>query len=562
MSYGLPKIIPLLNCFLYVLAIILLWHEQGYTGRIMRLDRKTIWIPTLGEFVFVAVLAWVFVLGRGPVSLLGDGDTGWHIRAGEHILATQSFPKVDLFSFSKAGQEWFAWEWMADVALALAHKTGGLVGVVVLAGVIIAATSTLLFHAMIWRGANLLAAAVVMLVATGASNVHWLARPHLFSYLLLTLSVFWLEADRRRPTRWVFGLAGLSVLWTNLHGGFGALVATVGIYLAGSVAENFWKPAEQRDWSRSKRYAALLTLVAAATLVNPYTYHLHQHILAYLKSDFILNHVAEFQSPSFRAENMRHFELVLFAGLAMAPALIRRRDLTMALLILFWAHASLVSARHILLYVAVAAPVVAQWATELWEQAAASGNRVLGTLQEVVRDYGAGRYGAGKGFRVAWLAPVSVAVMTVVLANGQHRERLRAEFPKDRFPVAACQAHPSVFDGRKVFTSDQWADYLIYNYYPRQKVFFDGRSDFYGAQMGKEYLGMANSRHDWAELFDRHGFEVALLPARWPLSTTIKTHPEWRIRYDDGKALLLERVAGRPAESAAVPRPPRPAPES
>ena len=39
----------------------------------------------------------------------------------------------------------------------------------------------------------------------------------------------------------------------------------------------------------------------------------------------------------------------------------------------------------------------------------------------------------------------------------------------------------------RILTSDQWADYLIFRLYPQQRVFFDGRSDFFGAAIGSDY---------------------------------------------------------------------------
>jgi hypothetical protein len=39
---------------------------------------------------------------------------------------------------------------------------------------------------------------------------------------------------------------------------------------------------------------------------------------------------------------------------------------------------------------------------------------------------------------------------------------------------------------------------------------------------------------------------------KWPLATTIKSHPDWKVRYDDGEALLVERVSGPGAENARV----------
>ena len=500
------------------------------------------WLPSLGDVVFTAVLVWLFLGAAGAVALLGDGDTGWHIRTGEHILANRSFPKQDLFSFSRAGEEWFAWEWGTDVLFALVHQAGGLPGVVLLGGTLIAATSAVMFRHMIWQGSNLLVAVLVMLVASAASTIHWLARPHLFSYLFLAVTVWLLEADRRKQSRRVWLLAALSVVWTNLHGGFGALLATLGIYWAGKAIETLWTPAGERDWAGAKRYGLLFGASLAGTLANPYTYHLHLHILKYLRSDFILNYVMEFKPPNFRGEGMRHFELMLFAGLATLPALLKRRDVTGVLLLLFWAHQALTSARHVLLYVVVAGPVVARQATVVWERAVAVGGEWWKTLDEIARDYGAGRFGPGRAPAFGWLPPVAVALVGALLLSAPAKEKLRAEFPRQRFPVEACKAAEGSLLGRRVFTSDQWGDYLIYRYYPRLKVFIDGRSDFYGPELGHEYINAMNSHHQWEQIFNRHRFDVALLPAEWPLATTIKSHPDWRVKYDDGKALLFERV--------------------
>jgi len=518
-----------------------------------RTELRASWIPSLSDVVFASVLGWLFLAGGGAVALLGDGDTGWHIRTGEYILATGTFPQQDLFSFSRPGQSWFAWEWLSDVVFALAHKAGGLTGVVLISGTVIAATSAVLFRFLLWQGGNALVAILLMLIAGSASTIHWLARPHVFTYLLFAVSLWVLEADRRRPTRWVFALGALSALWTNLHGGFAALVATTGIYLTGSALETLWAPAAERDWNRVKRYALLLGLVAAGTLLTPYGYHLHQHIFAYLRSDFILNHVMEFQPPTFRGEGMRHFELMLFAGLACVPVLLRRKDATSALLILAWAHASLTSARHVLLFVVAASPVVARELSKLLEQASARGGWMK-ILQEVAADYGVGRPGATRGPAFGWLVPGMVAAVSVVLFAGAGKsEKLRAEFSDRIFPVKACTAAPNLA-GRRIFTSDQWADYLIYRYYPQVKVFLDGRSDFYGAELGEEYLRARNSHHEWEQIFERYSFDLALLPADWPLTTTIKSHPDWKVKYDDGKALLLERVRRPEAENAAAPR--------
>ena len=72
----------------------------------------------------------------GWQSLLADGDTGWHIRTGELVLATGRAPVADSFSFSRPGERWFAWEWLSDVAIrARRGDSRGLRAVAAIAGV-------------------------------------------------------------------------------------------------------------------------------------------------------------------------------------------------------------------------------------------------------------------------------------------------------------------------------------------------------------------------------------------------------------------------------------------
>src|SRR5437660_364866 len=80
-------------------------------------------------------------------------------------------------------------------------------------------------------------AMVVALLGVGAASIHFLARPHIFTLLLLSVSMWILEADRSRPSRRVWWLVPLTVVWTNLHGGFLVLIATLGLAAAGTAVE-------------------------------------------------------------------------------------------------------------------------------------------------------------------------------------------------------------------------------------------------------------------------------------------------------------------------------------
>ena len=118
-------------------------------------------------------------------------------------------------------------------------------------------------------------------------------------------------------------------------------------------------------------------------------------------------------------------------------------------------------------------------------------------------------------------------------------------FPDSRFPVVAVEHNllrltPGAIAPR-VLTSDQWADYLIFRLDPGRRVFFDGRSDFYGPALGADYRKLLGAEQGWRELVDRYGFELALLPHDWPLSTMLDREPGWRRVYGDGVAVLYAR---------------------
>jgi hypothetical protein len=96
----------------------------------------------------------------------------------------------------------------------------------------------------------------------------------------------------------------------------------------------------------------------------------------------------------------------------------------------------------------------------------------------------------------------------------------------------------------RILTSDQWADYLIYRLYPRQRVFFDGRSDFFGPAIGADYRKLMSAQGTWRAVMERYGFDLALLPRDWALSTMLEREPEWQRVYEDPVSVLYARRPG------------------
>lgn len=512
-------------------------------------------IPSLSDLFFVAVMCWLFMGAAGWSSLLSDADVGWHIRAGEYILHHRAVPHHDLYSFSKPGAPWYAWEWLSDVIDAVLFGIAGLKGVVLFAGVTIALFATTLIRRVTRLGVNLFAALLVALLGVGSATMHFLARPHIFTLLLLSVSMWMIETDRddsalkygSAPARRIFWLIPIVMVWTNLHGGFLAIIAVLGLTAAGSAVEAWmevWTQASGNgapkslpgvframNWTEPRRYGILTIACAAVSLVNPYGWGLHRHILDYLRSDWIRNVVQEFQSPSFRNENMLQFEALLFAGLIAAGSLLRRRRIAEGLWILLFAYLSLSSARHVPVFVAVTLPLIAAEVASWWQAFTrdAPKQSLRGILNQMAADSVA-------GFRRTSVWPAAFVLALILIGQPV---KWPTDFPKEMFPVEMIHAHEAEIVASRPLTTDQWADYLIFLHPGQQKVFVDGRSDFYGPEVGNQYIQIMSASWNWDQVMRQYHFNLALLPVEQPVAQLLKQRPEWRVVEDDGKHILL-----------------------
>jgi hypothetical protein len=316
----------------------------------------------------------VFLFGRmeGLKTLLSDCDTGWHIRTGEWILAHGGVPTHDIFSYSKPDGAWFAWEWLSDIVWAFLNAHGGLATVACFAILLLAATFALLFH-LARRKSNAIVALVITMLAATASSVHWLARPHLFTLFFVVLFYGALERVRDGRTR-VAGVPYLAllppatILWTNLHGGFFVGILMVATYGTGELLKvAFSADTDDRRpaLGRALAYFCCAALCLAASLVNPYTYHLHAHVAQYLADPYSAQHIIEFLSVSFHHPLAIFFEAMLLLAALSGLWHAANGNFTQPLLLLLWAHGALLSTRNIPIFMLVAAPPAAA-ALHVW----------------------------------------------------------------------------------------------------------------------------------------------------------------------------------------------------
>jgi hypothetical protein len=456
-------------------------------------------IPDLALVAAAVTLFYCLFLFQGYRQLFRDSDAGWHIRTGESILATGRLPRTDPYSFTRSGQPWLAWEWAADLAMGALHRAGGLRAVALFYAVAIAAGVWMWFRLHWAMGGNFLLACAMAPLLLTTCGIHWLARPHVLGWLLLVAIVWWYERDGR----W-WGAALIAAVWANVHASFFLAFAVGGAYLF---------DAETRRRGGVRTLAAVLI----ATFLNPYGWNLHRHVWHYLTDSDLLSRIGEFQSFDFHTAGAGQIIGTLILGIAGGTLALVLGRVHHFLLAMLFAALALRSARALPLAALVLLPIANSAIAAMlpWKRFLAYGARL--------RAIDARLSGAA-------VAPLVVAAAWALLRF------LPAGFPADQFPVAAYD-HLTP-DGR-LFAPDKFGGYLIYRSNGSRKVFFDGRSDFYGAEFLKQYGRLVQVRPGWREYWNSFQFTEALLPNDAPLIPALESIG-WRPVYRDVTAIILQ----------------------
>ncbi len=483
----------------------------------------------LPNLPFIAAIAVLFLaVGvSGPEGLLNDSDTGWHIVTGERILETGKLPRTDPYSFSKPGEPWFAWEWLSDVILGAAHGWLGLAGVVLLACLALAATAWMWCAFAIWLGGDRFVLSTLMSLAILSSLIHWHARPHLFSWIFL-IGWLWLLEDTpaRLSIRRLAGVLLFMVLWTNLHGSF-----FLAFFLAGAYLVEFWFTDRRRAAVCLFEFGAALL----ATFANPYGWQLHVHLYRYLSNSEMLAQIQEFQSPGFHGAGGLLLILLFLTATGGAVVCLEQRRYARTLVVALLVMIGLRSARGIPVIAFVALPLVTASVTRALER--------LGRLKPLFEE--SSNFGRIER-QCNGAVLLGVAVLALAWWFSTPGVRAAAQFPPKRFPVEASRYVERLDPAARIFAPDQYGGYLIYRFRGARKVFFDGRSDFYGTRFVNEYLEILSLKPGWRRRFARFQFTHALLPENHPLREELEC-TGWRRLHADKTAVLLERPPSPPA---------------
>jgi hypothetical protein len=496
----------------------------------MTSTQRTTAKPSLFDIVFL-IWALVIPIGFSGRLINSDGDLARHLRLGELMIEQRGLLRQDVFSHTAAGKPFLAFEWGSEVVYAAAEKLGGLALVSIVAGLVLALTFALLVRFMVRRGGDPLLAYFVSMTAAVLSAGHWLARPHLFTLLLVVVLLDLLERDPPRP---VWPYAPLFVLWANLHGGFSYGLILIGAFLVGDLLEAWEAGAGAERTARlasARQRAWALGIAVVSTVANPHGIGLLVHVGSFFGQSSILRQTNEFQSPDFHTINGKLFLVVLLAVVAALAAARRRPSWPWLLVILGNTAMALISQRNIELFALTALPLAALHVDREWRALP-----ILGRPRAVFqREYRGSHSGVGAGI-------VAALMLGLGLVHGRvaDLELVQNSFDPHVFPVEAAARGRAAHLRGPVFNQFTWGGWMLHEW-PEMPVFIDGGTDHYGEAIFNQYIQVWNLDPGWRDVLEKWKVAVVLADPRSRLAYQLVREPGWGVWYCDSVGAILSR---------------------
>lgn len=447
-------------------------------------------------FFFVAACALAVV----AASLwTADPDVFWHLKVGEWIARHRAVPKVDVYSWSAAGQPWTDHQWLWEVIIYYLYKHMGTTGLwlpVIVAG----AGAGLLVYGAVNKSGNEPTKAAIAGGLAPVLLMGWL-KPWPQAGVYASFAAYlYLSARRDWTAKDVVFAVFVALIWANIH----SSVVMIPLLL---LAETFWRNTVLKEKAGNVWLGAAAS--GLATLLNPHGVGLW----VYAVREGLMTHayraaIAEWMPYYFGSPEMAASFFVSAAVVVAAAAQNRYRTIEFVRACGFW--------------------VLALLSRIYTPYAVLSTALLIGLL-----DF---------RFHLKILKLLTVVLLAfsaaVLVVRGVPKD-LDAAAAKGKYPVKAVDYVLSHGGQKKIFNDYGFGGYLIWRGVP---VYIDGRADLY--RYKDIFLTYINSpqkcEEKLSQFVKKTGADAALVYRRGQFDRALEESPDWRRVYADDSAAVYE----------------------
>jgi len=480
--------------------------------------KMVIWITFLGV---VAMAARVSI----------DSDTWWHLRAGQWMIENRAMMQVDSFSYTRAGTAWqYPGLWIEILFFNL-YQVFDIGGLNLWTTLMVTVAFAFLWPSL---SGNVFLRAFVTIFAALVSAIHWVARPHLVTFVLVALFLWFLEDYRwGRGKHNINWLPVLMVIWVNSHGGYLAGFLIWGVYVVGLIFQDEQTNVKVHKKNRLRHLLMIGFLMALATLLNPQGLSLVSLPFSTISRSAEQLWIAEWQTPNFHELRMQPFAWLLLLTLGVVGASKKRLTLVEFFLVAGFGYLGLIASRNIPLFAFTAAVVLSRHGDDLlktWTK-----KQKIQTLQNLGDSPDPIRWQAWLNWALVGVLLIAVTIkLGSVLLSEENLRNIRKAMPADAVHFIK-EAEPQ---GR-LFNAYNWGGYLICAL-PEYPVFVDGRADLHGDEIINQWMQVIQAKDGWQDILAAWDINLILLEPYQPVARLLALEG-WTLLYEDDIAIVYGR---------------------
>ncbi len=502
---------------------------KNVTERNIFIFKPEMKILSAPQKVFLALfLGLVFLYSFNQ---LKESDAFYHLKAGQLIWETKSIPHQDVFSYTASGRTWIAHEWLGELIFYGAYKAGGFWGLISFIAFFAALTYFLIFLLALKKGAEPNLTLLLMFILGYLTFELWIPRPQIFSFFCLALLVYLLESYRLEEKKIYLWLSALTIwFWANVNASFILGIVVVFFYFISEILKIFFpfalgRPAEIRK-------TVPIGIMAATGLflsfINPNGYKI------FLYSSYIKPVVKMLQIMEWKPIYVFWYEIqtkIFLAGMLAVAVIVvywlwfreENRDSTWPGAVLGIFLLPFISIRHVgFLPIIAAAPCAV----------------ALSGISRKFLDFFSERF-----FKII------IPSIFIIFAILRYPDFSRAPLNTKTLPIHLADFITEKRIKGPLFNLYNEGGYLIWRFWPGEKVFIDGRSEVYGGMPISDLFKIVGRLKDWQKLVDeKYGINYFILPY-YPESLSKDTgalaeelyKDNFHLVYWDDNAVLLVR---------------------
>lgn len=508
------------------------------------------WLKTL---VFVLILAFYGSFLVHKINLPVADDLPRQIKIGEEVIhGNFDILYKNTFSYTEPEQTFYNHHWFSGVIFYLVHQVVGWGGLVIFKTIILLLAFSLLFFtakkkADFWLVSALSIPTVLILIERTT------LRPEVFSYLFITIFLYFLVSFEENPkSKKIFWLIPLQLLWVNMHVFFSIGIMLVGGFFLEKLVVNF--KSIKNDFRNTiknniliRSLGILLFSVILVSFINPrgfegVFYSYPQNFPVHISENTPLLDYKRSLPPWEDISVSLFIPAVFLLCFSFVVGFKRRRSFRDLPMFYFLAGVSTIFIGFVLLrgislfalmFLPVASLNFSQSFIDAKEYLQKNSVKIYGVLRKVL---------------------IVLFIGTLLYCVLPSTKRKISEY-KD-YGVGLSHNSLRAIDFFKeqdlqgpIFNDADFGSYVIYNLYPKEKVFVDNRfADAYSSSFfANTYLSMMQNDEFWKKKLEEYNFNVIFFyqydggPYTRDFLWRRMRDPEWSLIYADNYSLIFVR---------------------